>query len=59
MDKILIIYSDTEIINVSEFVEGTAVATPYYFAVGTKENPQTQLSALGIEDLSRLIDFTS
>ena len=59
MEKLLVIYDDTEIKDVSIFITGTAVAAIYYFAVGTKENLQTQLSALGIEDLSRLIDFTS
>lgn len=50
--RILVIYDDTEIKDVSVFMTGTAVVTSYYFAVGTKESLQTQLSALGIEDLS-------
>lgn len=35
--KLLIIYNDTEILNVSEFSEGAAVVTPHYFMVSTKD----------------------
>lgn len=58
MERILVIYSDTEIKDVSPFMQGTAVATSYNFAVGTKESLLTQLTALGIEDLSLIQNFS-
>ena len=54
MKDLLIIHSDNEIISVSEYSEGTAVATPYYWFVNTKQNAIVILTALGITDLSKL-----
>lgn len=50
--KYLIIYNSTEVLSVSEFTEGTAVATPYSLMVTSDlVAAKTGLEALGINCL--------
>ncbi|MPS74024.1 MAG: hypothetical protein E2590_12895 [Chryseobacterium sp.] len=57
MIDLLIIYTDSEVISVSEYQEGTVVVTPYYYMKNTKEKALIMLNALEIEDLSKLQEF--
>lgn len=56
MEKYLIVYSDTEIITITNVPEGTAVVTPYRYVVETLENAKLMLSILGI-DTSKIDEY--
>lgn len=56
MEKLLIIYTDENVVTVSAYTEGTMVVTPYKYLVDTKANGLVMLVALGI-DVGVLEDF--
>lgn len=49
MEKLLIIYSDIEVIAVSNYSEGNVVVTPNKYLVETKDNALLMLNALGVD----------
>lgn len=46
--KYLIIYNSTEVFSISEFIEGTAVATPYFFMVAEINAARAMLLNSGV-----------
>ena len=52
--KYLIIYNAQEVTSVTDYLEGTAVVTPYSFMVDTLTQAGTMLAAMGVD--IKLID---
>lgn len=49
MNKLLIIYSETEVITVSNHTQGTVVVTPHQYLVETKSKALLMLNALEVD----------
>lgn len=56
MRKFLIVYSEIQVISISDIPEGTAVVTPHKYIVETLQNAKLMLNALGV-DTSKIDEY--
>lgn len=57
MNDLLIIYSEEEVVSVSEYIEGTVIATHLNYIKTSKESGLIMLRALGVKNTTKLENF--